>query len=134
MCVSQPGCHVHCIILNQPSHLHQPVLCVQPCCLLYLLQPEQLPACNQTAVVVQMCPEHFVGRLGQVVGKLCCGATKEASALLQPRPQVLGPLGIVHLLEAVTNAIIKCEARQEQVMHAACALSQNSTATQSNAA
>ncbi len=68
--------------------------------------------------------------MGQVVGKLCCGATKEASALLQPRPQVLGPLGIVHLLEGVTNAILKCEAKQEQVMHAACALSHNSTATQ----
>ena len=81
-----------------------------------------------------MCPEHFVGRIGQVVGKLCCGATKEASALLKPRPQVLGPLGIVHLLQGVTNSILKFEAKQEQVTHAACALSQNSTATQSNVA
>ncbi|DBA69333.1 TPA: hypothetical protein ACH3X2_012911 [Trebouxia sp. C0005] len=61
-----------------------------------------------------MCPEHFVGRIGQVVGKLCCGATKEASALVKPRLQVLGPLGIVHLLEGVTNTILKVEAKQEQ--------------------
>ena len=86
------------------------------------------------ARVVQMCPEHFVGRMGQVVGKLCCGATKEASALLKPRPQVLGPLGIVHLLEGITNAILKCETEREQVMHAACALSRDSTATESNVA
>lgn len=86
------------------------------------------------AVVVQMCPEHFVGRMGQVVGKLCSGATKEASALLQPRPTVLGPVGVVHLLEGVTNAILKYEAEREKVMHAACALSQNSIPTQSNVA
>ena len=83
---------------------------------------------HQAVLSVQMCPEHFVGRMGQVVGKLCCGETKEASALLQPHPQVLGPLGILHLLEGVTNAILKCEAEREKVMHAAGALSQNSTA------
>ena len=38
----------------------------------------------------------------------------------------------MHLLEGVTNAILTCEAEREKVMHAACALSQNSTATQSN--
>jgi len=38
----------------------------------------------------------------------------------------------MHLLEGVTNAILKCEAEREKVMPAACALSQNSTATQSN--
>ena len=75
-----------------------------------------------------------MGRIGQVVGKLCCGATKEASALVKPRLQVLGPLGIVHLLEGVTNTILKVEAKQEQVMRAACALSQHSTATQANVA
>lgn len=83
-------------------------------------------------VSVQICPRHFVGRVGQVVGKLCSGETKEVSALLQPRPQVLGPLGIMHLLENVTNAIFKWEAERDKVMPAACALSQNSTITQSN--
>ncbi|KAA6424877.1 MAG: hypothetical protein FRX49_05051 [Trebouxia sp. A1-2] len=71
-------------------------------------------AVAQSETLLKMCPEHFVGRIGQVVGKLCCGATKEASALLKPRPQVLGPLGIVHLLQGVTNAILKFEAKQEQ--------------------
>ncbi|KAL0048367.1 hypothetical protein WJX82_001763 [Trebouxia sp. C0006] len=77
-----------------------------------------LSSCHQALfqlVLVKMCPGHFVGRVGQVVGKLCSGATKEVSALLQPRPQVLGPLGIMHLLEGVTNAILKWEEERDKM-------------------
>ena len=62
-------------------------------------------------LVLQLHPGHFVGMMGKVIIKLCNGATKEASeALMKPCPQVLGPLGIMHLLEGITSSILHSEA------------------------
>ena len=64
-----------------------------------------------------MHPGHFVGRMGKVIIKLCNGATQEASALLKPCPQVLGPLGIIHLLEGITSSILLLEAELAKVIY-----------------